>query len=56
MIKLHDRGVYLSHQYGIIPEEKCANPVAKDIARKGTIARSILSAHNISGDEQKLKK
>ena len=32
MIKLHDRGVYLSHQYGIIPEEECANPVAKDIA------------------------
>ncbi|EPY5524250.1 hydratase [Klebsiella aerogenes] len=55
MIKLHDRGVYLSHQYGIIPEEECANPVAKDIARKGTIAWSILSAHNISGDEQKLK-
>ncbi|MGR7649960.1 hydratase [Klebsiella aerogenes] len=55
MIKLHERGVYLSHQYGIIPEEECANPVAKDIARKGTIAWSILSAHNISGDEQKLK-
>lgn len=55
MIKLHDCGVYLSHQYGIIPEEECANPVAKDIARKGTIAWSILSSHNISGDERKLK-
>ncbi len=55
MIKLHDQGVYLSHQYGIVPEEECANPVAKDIARKGTIAWSILSSHNISGDERKLK-
>ncbi|HBR1814964.1 TPA: hydratase [Klebsiella quasipneumoniae] len=55
MIKLHDQGVYLSHQYGIVPEEECANPVAKDIARKGTIAWSILSSHNISGDDRKLK-
>ncbi len=55
MIKLHDSGVYLSHQHGIIPEQECANPVAKEIARKGTIAWSILSSHSHSGDEQKLK-
>lgn len=55
MIKLHDRGIYLSHQHGIIPEQECATPVAKEIARKGTIAWSILSSHNTSGDERKLK-
>lgn len=55
MIKLHDHGVYLSHSRGIIPENEHAFPVEKNDARKGTISWSILSAHNTSGSEEKLK-
>ncbi|WP_368528886.1 hydratase, partial [Enterobacter cloacae] len=55
MIKLFDQGIYLSHQQGIIPENTCSTPVSKSEARKGTISWSILSSHNTSGDERKLK-
>lgn len=55
MIKLYDQGIYLSHQQGIIPENSCSTPVSKSEARKGTISWSILSSHNTSGDERKLK-
>ncbi|HBU7563897.1 TPA: hydratase [Enterobacter cloacae] len=55
MIKLFDQGIYLSHQQGIIPENACSTPVSKSEARKGTISWSILSSHNTSGDERKLK-
>lgn len=55
MVKLHDQGIYLSQKYGVIPENKCSLPVNKREARKGTISWSILSSHNTSGNEEKLK-
>lgn len=55
MIKLYDQGIYLSHEHGIIPEDKYSLPVNKREARKGTISWSILSAHNTSGNDNKLK-
>ncbi|WP_281079351.1 hydratase [Klebsiella quasivariicola] len=55
MIKLHPHGVYISHQHGLIPEEMCSFPLDKESARKGTISWSILSSHNQSDDERKLK-
>ncbi|HBV3934043.1 TPA: hydratase, partial [Klebsiella quasipneumoniae] len=55
MITLHEHGVYLSQQHGIIAEQSCSFPVEKEIARKGTISWSILSSHSRSGDERKLK-
>lgn len=55
MIKLYDQGVYLSHEHGIIPEDKCSVSANKYEARQGTISWSILSAHNTSGNNEKLK-
>ncbi|EKS6649028.1 hydratase [Enterobacter hormaechei] len=55
MVKLHDQGIYLSQEHGIIPEDKCSLSVNKHEARKGTISWSILSAHNTSGNDEKLK-
>ncbi|CAM3793578.1 hydratase [Klebsiella variicola] len=55
MIKLHEHGVYLSHENGIVSEKTCSFPVDKESARKGTISWSILSSHSRSGDERKLK-
>lgn len=55
MIKLYEQGIYLSHQHGIIPENKCSITMDKRDARKRTISWSILSSHNTSGDEDKLK-
>lgn len=55
MIKLYEQGIYLSHQHGIIPENKCSITMNKCDARKRTISWSILSSHNTSGDEDKLK-
>lgn len=38
MIKLHEHGVYLSHENGIVAEKSCSFPVDKESARKGTIS------------------
>lgn len=38
MIKLHEHGVYLSHENGIVAEKLCSFPVDKESARKGTIS------------------
>lgn len=56
MIKLYDHGVYISHQHGIIcADNRSAAEEEKEEARKRTISWSILSAHNTSGDDHKLK-
>ncbi len=51
MIKLIENGVYLKNGREIT--EFCDTPA--DVARKGTISYGILSAHNTSGDDAKLK-
>ncbi len=56
MIKLYDGGVYLLNGAGLLPEKQehsIATP--KEEARKGTIAYSILAAHNTSGDMENLR-
>ncbi|MEG1598177.1 hydratase [Citrobacter sp.] len=55
MIKLYEKGVYLSGNNEIIAEESLPAHICKEEAKKGTIAWSILSAHNTSGDMNKLK-
>ena len=58
MIKLYDGGVFLRNGSEIVPEkEAAARGVAQtpDEARRGTIAYSILQAHNTSGDPEALK-
>lgn len=62
MIKLHDTGVYIVDGTEIIDEHKAiqaglikGKPVDKEVARRGTIAYSILTSHNKSGDSTKLK-
>ena len=58
MIKLYDGGVFLRNGSEIVPEEEAAaRGIAQtsDEARRGTIAYSILQAHNTSGDERALK-
>ena len=50
MIRLHDNGVF--YENGKISE---TSSVAKECARKNTIAAQILNAHNTSGDDGKLK-
>ena len=62
MVKLYDDGVYLVHGTEIIPEAESAKVASltgyepvKEEAKKGTIAYSILQAHNTSGDMEKLK-
>ena len=50
MITLHKGGVYLVDG---APVESCE--VSADEARRQTIAYSVLSAHNTSGDDAKLK-
>ena len=56
MVKLYDSGAYLLHGTQIVaetaPEAAAWN---KEEAKKGTIAYSILSAHNTSGDMDHLK-
>ena len=58
MVKLYDEGVYLRGGTEVVPASEAA---ARGIgeapaeARKGTIAWSILQAHNTSGDPEKLK-
>ena len=49
-MKLHDTGVYLQNGQEIIPEAQAQLPVSREAAAKNTIAYSILSAHNTSGN------
>ncbi len=54
MVKLYDGGVFLVNGTEIIPEAE--NKIyKKDEAKKGTIAYSIMQAHNTSGDMEHLK-
>ena len=62
MIKLYSEGVYLLNGTEIIPESESARVTAltgispdREAAAKGTIAWGILSSHNTSGDDKKLK-
>ena len=51
MIKLHDEGVFIKD--GQIISENAAIPAGE--AAKNTIAYGILSEHNTSGDDNKLR-
>lgn len=54
MVKLYDGGVFLVNGTEIVPEKE--NTVyKKEEAKKGTIAYSILEAHNTSGNMEQLK-
>lgn len=54
MVKLYDGGVFLVNGTEIIPEAE-NKTYKKDEAKKGTIAYSIMQAHNTSGDMEHLK-
>ena len=57
-MKLYDQGVFIVDGKTIISEDEAVNyqqPLNKEEARKGTIAYSILSKHNTSGDDKNLK-
>lgn len=62
MVKLYDSGVYLVNGTELVPEKEEAKvksltgkETKKEEAKKGTIAYSILSKHNHSGNMEKLK-
>ncbi|ENI0673855.1 hypothetical protein ABW466_004482, partial [Escherichia coli] len=55
MIKLSEKGVFLASNNEIIAEEYFTGQIKKEEAKKGTIAWSILSSHNTSGNMDKLK-
>ena len=58
MVKLYNEGVYLRGGEEVIPESETAAAgieAAPADARRGTIAYSILQAHNTSGDPDMLK-
>lgn len=55
MIKLSEKGVFLASNNEIIAEEHFTGEIKKEEAKKGTIAWSILSSHNTSGNMDKLK-
>ncbi|WP_026893326.1 hydratase [Lacrimispora aerotolerans] len=62
MVKLYDSGVYLINGMEVIPEAESGKveaitgqPVNQKDAEKGTIAYSIMEAHNTSNDMSKLK-
>jgi aconitate hydratase len=57
MIKLLDSGAYLVDGATIIPEgaEALALGFDREAAKRETIAYGILAAHNISGDEKRLR-
>ncbi len=50
MIKITDKGVYWINGK---PQNDCSVP--SDEARKGTVTYSILTSHNVSGNDKKLK-
>ncbi len=54
MIKLSEKGVFLASNNEIIAEEHFTGEIKKEEAKKGTIAWSILSSHNTSGNMDKL--
>ena len=62
MVKLHDGGVYLVNGETLVPEAEAAKveqltgkAVAKEEAKKGTIAYGIMKAHNQSDNMDKLR-
>lgn len=62
MVKLHDGGVYLVNGETLVPEAEAAKveqmtgkAVAKEEAKKGTIAYGIMKAHNQSDTMDKLQ-
>lgn len=62
MVKLYEGGAYLVNGTEIVPEAEAekvealtGRQVSKEEAKKGTIAYSIMEAHNTSGDMDKLK-
>ena len=62
MVQLYDQGAYLINGEKLVPEQDAAKvkaltgkEVNQEEARKGTMAYSILEAHNISGDMKQLK-
>lgn len=62
MIKLYEGGAYLVHGDYLVPEKEAEKVAAltgkkvdKEEARKGTMAYSILEAHNTSGNMENLK-
>ena len=62
MVKLYESGVYLINGTEIVPECETqkiqaltGKEVKKEEAKKGTIAYSIMEAHNTSGDMENLK-
>ena len=58
MVKLYDEGVFLRNGDEVIPASQAAETgiaTAAEEARRGTIAYSILQAHNTSGDPNMLK-
>ena len=62
MIRLYDGGVYLVNGTDLVPEQEtekvqalCGQAPDKAQARKGTIAWSILKAHNTSEDMEHLR-
>jgi len=64
MIKLYDQGIYLlggteiiedSHDAEVAIKAKTGLDITKEDAKKGTIAYDILSSHNTSGNDKKLK-
>ena len=62
MVKLHDGGVYLVNGETLVPEAEATKveqmtgkAVAKEEAKKGTIAYSIMKAHNQSDTMDKLQ-
>ncbi len=62
MIRLYNEGVYLVNGSEIVPESESARVTAltgltpdREEAAKGTISHGILSSHNLSGDDKKLK-
>ena len=62
MVQLYEGGAYLVNQTELVPEAEAAKveqmtgkKVTKEEAKKGTIAYSILKAHNTSGSMEKLQ-
>ncbi len=63
MIKLYDTGVFVTPDFDIIPDNAEKDKIlasknlsiSKDEAKKNTIAYSILTSHNTSGDDKNLK-
>ncbi|MCQ2557596.1 MAG: hydratase [Oscillospiraceae bacterium] len=60
MIKLYDGGVYLVHGETLVTEaaalpQMTGKAVSQEEAAKGTMAYSIVQAHNHSGDEKNLQ-